>query len=67
MTAEARTSSAILAVLPLLTGVMLYVLNPSYMMLLFTDPTGKVFFSSAVISLTLGMLSIRAIIKSVLP
>ncbi len=67
MTAEARTSSAILAVLPLLTGVMLYMLNPGYMMLLFTDPTGKLFFSIAVISLILGMVTIRAIIKSVLP
>ena len=67
MTAEARTSSAILAVLPLLTGGMLYGLNPSYMMLLFTDPTGKTFFSIAVVSLSLGLLTIRAIIKSVLP
>jgi tight adherence protein B len=67
MTAEARTSSAILALLPVLTGLMLYFLNPSYIMLLFSDPTGKMFFSAAVISLTLGMICIRAIIKSVLP
>jgi tight adherence protein B len=67
MTAEARTSSSILALLPLVTGVMLYVLNPTYIMMLFNDPTGKMFFSAAVISLVLGMLSIRAIIKSVLP
>ena len=37
MTAEARTSSAILAMLPIVTGVMLYFLNPSYIMMLFTD------------------------------
>jgi tight adherence protein B len=67
MTAEARTSSSILAMLPVVTGGMLYALNPNYMMLLFTDPTGKMFFSIAVISLALGMLTIRAIIKSVLP
>jgi tight adherence protein B len=67
MTAEARTSSSILALLPVLTGGMLYALNPPYMMLLFTDPTGKMFFSIAVISLIMGMLAIRAIIKSVLP
>ena len=67
MTAEARTSSSILAMLPVVTGAMLYALNPNYMMMLFTDPTGKMFFSAAVISLILGMLSIRAIIKSVLP
>jgi tight adherence protein B len=67
MTAEARTSSSILAMLPVVTGGMLYALNPGYMMLLFTDPTGKMFFSIAVISLALGMLAIRTIIKSVLP
>lgn len=67
MTAEARTSSGILALLPVVTGVMLYVLNPSYIMMLFTDATGKEFFSAAVISLILGMLAIRGIIKSVLP
>jgi len=67
MTAEARASSSILAMLPVVTGIMLYFLNQSYIMILFTDPTGKSFFSAAVISLILGMLSIRAIIKSVLP
>ena len=67
MTAEARTSSSILAMLPVVTGGMLYARNPTYMMMLFTDPTGKMFFSAAVISLILGMLTIRAIIKSVLP
>jgi tight adherence protein B len=67
MTAEARTSSSILALLPIITGGMLYVLNPTYMMLLFTDPTGKMFFSIAVVSLIVGMLTIRWIIKSVLP
>jgi tight adherence protein B len=67
MTAEARTSSAILAMLPVVTGGMLFALNPSYMMILFTDPLGKMFFSGAVISLSVGMLAIRTIIKSVLP
>jgi len=67
MTAEARTSSSILAMLPVVTGGMLYALNPNYMMLLFTDATGKLFFSLAIIMLILGMLCIRTIIKSVLP
>ncbi len=67
MTAEARTSSAILAGLPVVVGVMLWVINPPYIMLLFTDPTGKTFFSTACIFMALGMFSIKAIIKSVLP
>ena len=67
MTAEARTSSMILAALPIVTGGMLYTLNPPYMMILFTDPTGKQIFSTAVVMLLMGILSIRAIIKSILP
>ncbi len=67
MTAEARTSSAILAGLPVVVGGMLWVINPPYIMLLFTDPTGKTFFSTAIIFLAIGMFSIKAIIKSVLP
>jgi tight adherence protein B len=67
MTAEARTSSAILAGLPFVVGFMLWVINPPYIMLLFDDPTGKKFLSTAVIFLALGMFSIKAIIKKVLP
>ena len=67
MTAEARTSSMILAALPIVTGGMLYSLNPPYMMILFNDPTGKQILSTAVIMLLMGILSIRAIIKSILP
>lgn len=66
MTSEARTSAMILGALPILTGIMLYFLNPSYMMLLFTDPTGRAMFGAAVISLSVGMIVIRLIIKKTL-
>jgi len=36
-------------------------------MLLFTDPTGKTMFASAVISLSLGLFVIRTIIRRTLP
>ncbi len=67
LTAEARASAAILAVLPFATGALLYFVNPNYVMQLFTDPTGRTIFGSAVISLSLGLLIIRAIIRAALP
>jgi len=67
MTSEARSSAMILAVLPFFTGGLLFVLNPPYIMLLFTDPTGKTMFASAVISLSLGLFVIRTIIRRTLP
>ena len=67
MTAEARTSSMILAALPFVTGVMLFVLNPKYIMLLFTTPTGHTMFATAIVFLIVGMLTIRAIIRRCLP
>ena len=67
LTAEARSSAVILACLPLVTGGMLYVINPPYIMTLFTHPTGRSMLGGAVISLTTGLIIIRAIIKKSLP
>lgn len=67
LTAEARSSAIILACLPLATGGMLYVINPPYIMTLFTHPTGRSMLGGAVISLATGLIIIRAIIKKSLP
>jgi tight adherence protein B len=67
MTSEARSSAMILAVLPGFTGLLLYFLNPSYIMLLFTDPSGKSMFATAVIMLAVGLFVIRTIISKTLP
>jgi len=67
MTSEARTSAMILAALPFVTGIMLYFLNPSYIMVLFTDTTGQQLLGGAVLSLSVGMLIIRLIIQKTLP
>jgi tight adherence protein B len=66
MTSEARTSAMILAAMPVLTGFMLYLLNPPYIMVLFNTETGRSMFGGAVISLGLGMLAIRVIIRRTL-
>lgn len=67
MTSEARTSAMILAALPFLTGGMLYVINPTYVNILFFDKTGQTLLGAAVASLATGMLVIRSIIRRTLP
>ena len=67
LTAEARSSSMILAMLPFGTGLLLYAMNPPYMTLLFTNPTGKTLLGIAVVSLSVGMLMIRTMIRKSLP
>ena len=54
LTAEARSSAVILACLPLVTGGMLYAINPPYIMTLFTHPTGRSMLGAAVLMLALG-------------
>lgn len=66
LASEARTSAAILAALPILAMVGLYVLNPSYMSVLFTDSTGHIFLAAAFGSLSTGIFVMRTIINRTL-
>jgi tight adherence protein B len=66
LTAEARASALILAALPFATGALLYVINPGYIGVLFTDPTGNTIFGAALVSLGVGMTTIRALIRRAL-
>ena len=67
LTSEARASAVILAFLPFCTGTTLYLINPPYISLLFTNPSGQSMLGGAAVSLTCGLLLIRAIIKRSLP
>ncbi|MGE0418162.1 MAG: type II secretion system F family protein [Acetobacteraceae bacterium] len=67
LTSESRASASILAVLPFGTGAMLYLINPEYIGLLFTHPTGQSMLGGAVVSLALGLFTIRTIIRKSLP
>src|SRR5262249_58284259 len=67
MASEAKTTAAILAALPLLLGVLLWVLSPAYINLLFTEKSGNNLLIAAVILLATGLLVIRTIIKKSLP
>jgi tight adherence protein B len=62
-TAQGRFSGYTLAVLPIIVGFLIYTLNPSYMKLLFTHPTGKILVFLAVVMQVVGFLWIRKIIN----
>jgi tight adherence protein B len=67
MTSEAKATAGVLAALPIILGLILWALNPGYIGLLFSDPTGRNLFGAAVVSLLIGLASIRTIIKRSLP
>ncbi|WP_428487437.1 type II secretion system F family protein [Rhodopila sp.] len=61
--AEARMSSYILGALPLVTGALLSLLNPDYMGVMFTDPSGRNLLLLAVVLLGIGAFSMRTLIR----
>ncbi len=63
LASEARTSAAVLASLPFVVGLMLFLLNPEYIGELFIDPLGHQFLVTFVVLLGMGLLTIRWMIK----
>ncbi|MBV9734915.1 MAG: type II secretion system F family protein [Acidisphaera sp.] len=63
LASEARTSAGILAALPVLTGLALWVLNPSYIAVLFTTTAGEHILGAAIGSLGAGLLVMRTMIN----
>ena len=62
LASEARTSTYILAALPVFTGVVLALINPAYISLLFTDSTGNAVLGTAIGMLVTGMSVMRTTI-----
>jgi len=63
LASEARTSTYILAALPVFTGLALAAINPSYISLLFIDSTGNAVLGTAIGMLTTGMWVMRTTIS----
>lgn len=63
LSSEARTSAFILGTLPIIMGLLLWLVNPDYIALLFTDSTGRSILGLAVAFLSFGALVMRVIIK----
>jgi tight adherence protein B len=66
LASEARTSAAILAGLPILAMGGLWLLNPTYMAVLFTESMGHIFLTAAFGSLGAGIFVMRTIINKTL-
>jgi len=62
-TAQGRMTGYLLSALPIIIFSLLYMLNPEYMSILFTDPIGKILIVAAITMQFLGFLWIRKIIK----
>lgn len=63
LTAQGRLSGMILMLIPVFLGMVIYLFNKKYMMLLFTTSTGLTMIIGAVISEAFGFLMIRKIIN----
>ncbi|WP_297493503.1 type II secretion system F family protein [Acidocella sp.] len=66
LTAEARTSALVLSVLPFLAGGMIFMVQPPYIMTLFTTKGGESVITGAIVLLILGMGTIQFMISNVL-
>jgi tight adherence protein B len=62
LTAQGRFSGAIVVALPFGLGLILFLMNPSYMALLFTTVAGSIMVSIALVSQLFGILAIKKII-----
>mgnify|MGYP000754852690 CR=1 FL=1 len=63
LSAEGRMSAMILTALPFVVAAALYVINPEYMSLLYKEELGRAMALGAVVSMTLGIVVIRRMIK----
>lgn len=63
LSSEAKASAAIIGALPILVAGGLYLVNPDYIILLFTEPTGKLLASGAVFWMCCGILIMRQMIN----
>jgi tight adherence protein B len=62
ITAQGRMSGYILAFLPIVLGVVIYLLNRDYMMPIFTEPPGKFMLAGALVFQVVGYVWIRRIL-----
>jgi tight adherence protein B len=66
LTAEATASATVVATLPFVAGVGLFLINRELMSVLFVDPRGRQMLGIACLGLLFGIAAMKAIIKSCL-
>jgi len=62
LTAEGRMSASVLVILPLFEGLLLYIVNPSYVSLLFTTALGISMVTGALVLMVIGWFWMKKII-----
>ncbi|MHB1392318.1 MAG: type II secretion system F family protein [Clostridia bacterium] len=63
LTAQGRVSGLIIALMPVALGIILYFINPSYILVLFEEPIGWAMLMFAVLMQGMGIYLIRRIIR----
>lgn len=63
LASQARASAYVLSAVPVFAAVALLVINPRYIMTLFSDPRGNVVLAFAIGSLAFGLSTMKAIIR----
>ncbi|MFY9115302.1 MAG: type II secretion system F family protein, partial [Dethiobacteria bacterium] len=63
LTSQGRISGIIIGILPLLLAVILYFINPEYMLAFFTDPIGYILIGVGLFSQFIGLIFIRKIVN----
>ncbi|MEM9469898.1 MAG: type II secretion system F family protein [Pseudomonadota bacterium] len=63
LSAEAKSSAAIIGALPVLVGLGMYAFSRDYIEVLYTDPTGKVLLSGAILWMCAGIFVMRQMIN----
>jgi tight adherence protein B len=63
LTAEATASAAVVATMPFIAGLGLFLINREIMSVMFVDPRGRFMLGVATVGLLLGMVVMKAMIK----
>jgi tight adherence protein B len=63
LSAEARMSAWVLVLLPIFVAGIMYIFNPNYILIFFTDPMGHRLLVIGGVLMVLGVLVIRKIIQ----
>lgn len=63
LTAQGRISGVVVMLLPLVLGLIIYLLNPAYVSLLFTTQPGRYLLVAGTVSQLIGILLIRRIVN----
>lgn len=62
LTAQGRISGLVISLLPLGIGVLVFMINPSYMMELFTEPLGRVLIMAGAVGQVIAAILIKGIV-----